>query len=127
MSSKPNYDEVPSDYPYYEIRSSVAGYQSKLPMRTASDGKFYIPGNTPEERWHDWQYSMLFAEALAAKCLESKSGKRAHMTEEQIISQYYVRAISAGGRYGSKAQLAWSFRKIAELLGWPLPKELANV
>jgi len=125
MSGQPNYDDVPSDYPYYEIRSSVAGYQPKLPLKMASNGKYCIPGNTPEERWHDWQYSEQLARALAEKCLQSKSGRRAHMTEEQIILQYFVRAISANGRYGSEAQLLWTFRKIGKTLGWPLPKEIS--
>ncbi|ALK96252.1 hypothetical protein AB595_10935 [Massilia sp. WF1] len=58
---------------------------------------------------------------MVDRCRESKSGKRAHMTEHDIILQYYERAIAGAGRYGTELQLKWSFTKVAETLSWPLP------
>lgn len=126
MPETPNYAEVPDDYPLYQVRGAVSGYQPKLLLRRSSDGKLHTPGNAPDERWHDWQYSLSLAAAMVGKCLESKAGKRAHMTEEEIILQYYRRALASGGRYGTEDQLRWTFTKVAKTLAWPLPTEIAK-
>lgn len=125
MPELPNYAEVPADYPYRPPHSAVSGYQPKLLLSSSRDGKFYSPGNSPEERWHDWQYSANLTSAMVEKCRESKVGKRAHLSEEEIISQYFRRAVAAGGRYGTEDQLKWTFTKVAEALAWPLPALLA--
>lgn len=122
MSDKPNYAEVPDDYPYSPARGAVSGYQPKLLLTSSADGKFYSTGNAPHERWHDWNYSTTLASAMAQKCLESKTGKRAHMTEADIILQYYLRAVNSNGRYGTEEQLKWTFTQVARGLGWPLPE-----
>lgn len=122
MSELPNYAEVPEDYPYSPARGAVSGYHPKLLLTSSPDGKFYSPGNTPEERWHDWQYSTALAAAMVDKCLESKAGKRSYLSKIEIISQYYERAVAAGGRYGTEEQLKWTFMKVAAALAWPLPE-----
>lgn len=122
MSDTPDYAEVPDDYPYRLTHGAVSGYQPKLLLISSADGRFYSPGNAPHERWHDWNYSTTLASAMAQKCLESKSGKRAHMTEAEIILQYYLRAVKSNGRYGTEEQLKWTFTQIARELGWPLPE-----
>jgi hypothetical protein len=125
LPETPNFAEVPTDYPYRLPHGAVSGYQPKLLLTSSSDGKFYSPGNAPEESWHDWRYSVTLVSAMAEKCLESKAGKRAHLSQEEIILQYYERAVAAGGRYGTKEQLKWTFAKVAECLAWPLPATLS--
>jgi hypothetical protein len=85
------------------------------------DGKFYVPSDTPEERLRDWLYSQGMVQHFLLKCPETKQGRRAHMSEVAIIAQYYERAAAANGRYGTEAQLKWTFRRVAKLLGWPVP------
>lgn len=121
MTESKNYDDVPADYPRADIASAVGGTQPKFAV-VEYDGKFYIPGNTPPERWHDWAYSESLVQHFVKQCPETKRGKRAHMSEEDIIAQYYERAVAGRGRYGTEAQLKWSFRRVAELLGWPVPE-----
>jgi hypothetical protein len=116
-----NYDEVPADYPRAEIASSLAGAHPKLAL-VEFQGKFYLPGDTPQDRWHDWAYSESMVQHFLMKCPETKQGKRAHMSEEAIIAQYYERAVAAGGRYGTEAQLKWTFQRVAKLLNWPVPE-----
>lgn len=120
MSDQTKYDDVPVDYPRIEVASALAGAQPKFSV-VEYEGKFYIPGNTPPERWHDWSYSESLVQHFVKQCPETKRGKRAHMSEEDIIQQYYERAVAAGGRYGTEAQLRWSFRRVAQILGWPIP------
>ena len=122
MSDTPNYAEVPADYPYHQTHGAVSGYQPKRLLTTSSEGTFYSLGNAPHERWHDWNYSAALASAMVKKCLESKSGKRAYMTEAEIILQYYLRAVKANGRYGTEEQLKWTFTQVARTLDWPLPE-----
>jgi hypothetical protein len=121
MPETPNFADVPTDYPYRLVHGTVSGHQPKLLLTSSIDGKFYSPGNAPAKRWHDWQYSSGLAAAMVEKCIESKNGKRAHLTEDEIILQYYQRAVAAAGRYGTEEQLKWTFRKVAEVLAWPLP------
>jgi hypothetical protein len=123
MPELPKYAEVPDDYPYAPVRGAVSGYQPKVLLTSSLDGKYYSPGNAPNERWHDWNYSTTLVSAMVEKCLESKLGKRAHMSETEIISQYYKRALAAGGRYGTEDQLRWTFTKVAKALAWPLPED----
>ena len=122
MSDTPDYAEVPADYPYQPVRGAVSGYQPKLLLTSSANGKFYSRGNAPHERWHDWSYSIALASAMVQKCLDSRAGKRAHMTEEEIILQYYLRALKSNGRYGTEEQLKWTFTRVAIALAWPLPE-----
>jgi hypothetical protein len=122
MPELSNYTDVPDDYPYRSAKGAVSGYQPKLLLTSSPDGKYYSPGNAQHERWYDWHYSTTLAAAMVEKCLESKAGKRAHMSETEIISQYYERAVAARGRYGTEDQLKWTFTKVAEALAWPLPE-----
>ena len=121
MTNEINYAEVPADYPHVEHIGAVAGAHPKL-LLVQFQGKYYIPGNTPPKRWHDWKYSQSMVENMVAKCLESKAGKRSHMSEVEIIAQYYERAVAGGGRFGTVPQLKWTLTKVAERLGWPLPE-----
>jgi hypothetical protein len=59
------------------------------------------------------------AEQLVAKSLESKAGKRSHMTETEILAQYLPRLIET--KWTSEAEAKWVIRRTGELLEWPLP------
>lgn len=117
----PNYAAVPADYPSEFVPGAVSGAHPKLLLTSSSDGRFYSPGATPETKWRDWQYSVSLASAMVEKCRASKAGKRHHMSESEILLQYYERAVKANGRYGTEEQLKWTFTKVAECLGWPVP------
>lgn len=56
---------------------------------------------------------------LAAKSIESKHGKRSHMTELAILEQYLQRLIAT--RWTSEAEARFIIRRAAELLNWPVP------
>lgn len=124
MSDDQNFANVPADYPHRSIRGAVSGYQPKLLLKSAPDGKFYAPKNTPQERWEDWTYSETMVAAMVKRCRETKAAERAHMAEQEIILQYYQRALRPDDRYGTEDQLKWTFRKVAEILGWTLPPVL---
>ena len=115
-----SYGDVPDDYPHASITSALAGAHPKFAL-VEFNGKYYVPGDTPGERWHDWSYSESMVQQFLLKCPETKNGKRSHMSEVKILTQYYERAVAANGRYGTEAQLRWTFRRVAKLLGWPVP------
>lgn len=117
----PNYVSVPKDYPSAFVPGAVSGAHPKLLLTSSLDGKFYSAGAAPEARWYDWQYSLKMVSAMVDRCIESKSGKRSHLSEPEIILQYYQRALNAKGRYGTKEQLQWTFTQVAAALGWLLP------
>lgn len=117
----PDYAAVPEDYPSASKPGAVSGAHPKLLLTSSSDGKLYSTGAAPEVRWHDWQYSKSMVSAMIGKCIESKLGKRSHLSESEIILQYYQRALKTNGRYGTKEQLQWTFTQVAAALGWPLP------
>ena len=119
-SGKRDYGDVPNDYPHAAVASSLAGAHPKLAL-VEFDGKYYVSCDTPEEQLQDWLYSEGMVQHFLLKCPETKQGNRAHMSEAAIIAQYYERAVAANGRYGTEAQLRWTFRRVAQLLGWPVP------
>lgn len=109
---------VPDDFPRPQIHSSVAGYQAKLPL-VAAGGLFYPPGGTPRELHRRWDICEDLAQQFVIKSRECKAGKRAHMSEEEILDQYCVRALKNG--WGSDDEMKWVIRRAATILGWPVP------
>lgn len=111
--------QVPDDFPRPEIASAVAGYQAKLALVEFNDW-FYIPGATPPELFAQWEICEDLAQHLAVKSTESKAGKRSHMSEEEILTQYLERILETG--WGSDAEMKWAIRRTAEILGWSVPE-----
>lgn len=109
---------VPDDFPRPQIHSSVAGYQAKLPL-VASGNRFYLPGGTPRELHRRWEICEDLAQQFVVKSRECKTGKRADMSEEEILDQYCVRALKTG--WGSDDEMKWVIRRAAAILGWPAP------
>jgi hypothetical protein len=112
------YAQVPPDFPRPMHLGAVSGAQPKLLM-TRYNGRFYIPGCTPPELYERWDICEDLARQLAQKSLESKAGKRAHMTEAEILDQYLPRLIAT--KWASEAEARWIIRRSAEMLSWPIP------
>lgn len=124
MNEKPDvpddtqYAQVPADFPRPGHHGAVPGVQPKLLM-TQYKGRFYLPGCTPSELFQRWDVCEDLAKQLSAKSIESKAGKRAGMTELEILDQYLPRLIAT--RWTSEAEARWVIRRAAALLGWPVP------
>ena len=109
---------VPEDFPHLAKRGAVPGAQPKL-LVTFYEGKFYAPGCTPPEIHARWKFCEELAIQLKEKSLESKAGKRSHMTEVEILDQYLYRLIQT--RWTSEDEAQWIIRRVAEILAWPVP------
>lgn len=119
LTDVPSRYDVPDDFPRPEIASAIAGYQLKLVL-VEYEGKLYLPGGTPPELFVQWDLCEDLAQHLAVKSMESKTGKRAHMSETEILDQYLERLLKTG--WGSDNEMRWVIRRVAELLGWPVPE-----
>lgn len=109
---------VPLDFPRPTNLGAVPGAQDKFLM-THYQGRFYSPGCTPPELLERWNACEDLAQQLSVKSLESKAGKRAHMTETEILDQYLPRLVATN--WTSEAEARWVMRRTAELLDWPVP------
>lgn len=110
--------QVPADFPRPSYAGAVAGAQPKL-LLTQYKGRFYLPGCTPPALYERWDICEDLARHLAEKSLESKAGKRAHMSEVEILDQYLPRLIAT--QWTSEAEARWVIRRTAEKLRWPIP------
>lgn len=113
-----DYSQVPADFPRSEICGAVSGFQPKL-LLTQHAGKFYGAGCAPPELYRRWARCEDLAKQLAAKSLESKRGKRSHMSELEVLEQYLPRLIAT--RWTSEPEARFIIRRAAELLNWPAP------
>jgi hypothetical protein len=115
---EPDYSEVPADFPRPKTPGAVSGFQPKL-LLTQHAGKFYAASCTPPELYSRWGRCEDLAKQLAAKSLESKHGKRSHMSELAILEQYLPRLIATG--WTSEPEARFIIRRAGELLNWPVP------
>lgn len=109
---------IPDDFPRPKVLGSVGGFQPKL-LAVEYEGKFYQPGCTPPELFRRWDICEDLSRQFVEKARETKSGKRAHMTEQEILEQYLVRSMKMN--WGSADEMRWVFRRTAAVLGWPAP------
>lgn len=116
--------DVPADFPRPGMHSAIAGHQPKLALVNCN-GRFYAPGGTPSELFSRWDICEDLAQQFAVKSRECKVGKRSHMSEEEILDQYCVRAMKMG--WGSDDEMRWVIRRAAALLDWPVPASAAVV
>jgi hypothetical protein len=115
---KPDYSRVPPDFPHPEVPGAVSGFQPKL-LLTSYDGKFYATGCTPPELYARWDRCEDLACQLASKSMESKEGKRSHMSELEILDQYLPRLIATA--WTSEPEARFIIRRAAQILDWPVP------
>lgn len=109
---------VPADFPRQDIAGAVSGASAKL-LLVQYEGKYYAPGSTPPEIVTRWEVCEDLVKHLTHKSLESKAGKRSHMTEEAILDQYLSRLIATN--WVSEAEARWVIRRVAAVLHWPVP------
>ena len=115
---EPDCSHVPADFPRPEVHGAVSGFQPKL-LLTNYAGRFYAAGCTPPELYSRWDRCEDLAKQLAEKSLESKRGKRSHMSELEVLEQYLPRLIATG--WTSEPEARFIIRRTAELLNWPVP------
>lgn len=121
LMDETKFETVPADFPHEGRYESLAGSVPKLAMVTYK-GKYYLPGDSPPERYSRWDMCEDLAQKFHEKCLETKAGKRAHMSEIDILQQYLDRLLKTG--WGSDAEMRWVIARTAQLLGWPTPKSV---
>lgn len=109
---------IPDDFPRPVHAGAVGGFQDKL-LLVKYDGKFYAPGCTPPQLHQRWDVCEDLARQFVDKCRETKAGKRAGMSEIEILEQYLQRSLKMG--WGSPEEMQWVFRRTASILGWPVP------
>jgi len=112
------YAKVPADFPRAVHLGALPGAQPKLLM-VKYRGRYYSLGCTPPELWERWDYCEDLAQQFCRKSLDNKAGKRAHMTETEILDQYLERLLKTG--WGSDAEMRWVIRRAAMLAHWPAP------
>lgn len=117
-SDEAEFAAIPSDFPRWEQIGAVPGSQPKI-LVTKYKGRFYPAGATPPEVYERWKLCEDLAMQLAQKSVESKAGKRAHMSEVEILDQYLPRLIAQ--QWTSEAEACWIIRRAAQLLSWPTP------
>lgn len=112
------FEQVPVDFPRPLHHGAVSGAHPKLLM-TSYNGRFYSPGCTPPELYRRWDACEDLARQLAEKSLESKAGKRSHMSQIDILDQYLPRLIAT--KWHSEPEARWVIRRAAAMLDWPVP------
>lgn len=110
--------QVPADFPHTVHFGALPGTQPKFLM-TKYQGRFYLPGSSPLELYEQWVICEEYASQLVDRSIESKAGRRAHMSEQEILEQYCVRFIATG--WVPAPQARWVIRRVAQLLNWPAP------
>lgn len=116
------YAEVPSDFPRPQHLGAVPGSQPKLLM-VKYDGRYYPSGCTPPELYDRWEACEDLIRQFVTASLETKAGKRAHMSEVDILDQYLNRLIDA--KWTSEPEARWIFSQVASKLNWPPPSAAA--
>ncbi|MDN4039298.1 hypothetical protein [Massilia sp. YIM B02443] len=109
--------EVPGDFPKPVHLGAVGGAQPKF-LAVMYQGRFYEPGATPPEVYERWLMCNDLAEQLVKKSLLSKAGKRAHMSETEILEQYFIRLLATN--WTSNEEARWIINKVASELDWQI-------
>ena len=114
------YNEVPADFPRIASRGAIGGIQPKcLLVQYEGDGKYYQQGCTPPDILERWLFCEDLAQQLQAQCLTTKLGKRAHMSEVDILDQYVDRLKQTN--WGAPEEMHWVIRRVASIINWPIP------
>jgi hypothetical protein len=110
-------DEIPSNFPRPVLLGAIAGIQPKI-LLVEEAGKFYNLGTNPSTLKSRFEICDDIANQLTSKSLESKAGKRSHLSEAEILLQYRTRLIAT--KWTSIAEAYWIMDQVAGRIGWPL-------
>ena len=113
--SSEDFGQVSPDFPRTQSLGALPGAQPKI-LATMYEGKYYAQGLSPPEVFERWCICEDLAAQLAEKSLASKAGKRSHMTESEILEQYYTRLVATG--WTSVEEAHWILATVAQSIGW---------
>lgn len=108
---------IPNSFPRPVLLGSISGAQPKL-LQILHEGKFYSPGASPAELRKRFEICDDLVSQFAEKSLESKRGKRSHLTETEILEQYRTRLIAT--KWTSVDEANWIIESVAEKIAWKL-------
>jgi len=110
-------DGIPSDFPRSVPLGAVGGAQPKI-LVIEEDGKFYAPGMSPSALRNRFEICEDLVRQFASKSIESKAGKRSHLSETDILLQYRTRLIAT--KWTSIEEACWIINAVAKTIGWTL-------
>jgi len=113
-----NWSNVPEDFPKPVHMGAIGGAQPKF-LAVKFQGRYYEPGATPPEIYERWMMCNDLAEQLTEKSVESKAGKRSHMSEAEILEQYFIRLLHT--KWTSEDEARWIIKSVARKLNWDSP------
>jgi hypothetical protein len=113
-----DWSKVPEDFPRPLHMGAIGGAQPKF-LTVKFQGRYYVPGATPPEIYERWILCSDLAEQLTEKSVESKAGKRSHMSEAEILEQYFIRLLHT--KWTSEAEARWIITSVARKLNWNIP------
>ena len=111
---------VPNDFPRERITGALPGAQPKF-LATLYKGRYYMAGCTPPEIYDRWCVCEDLVAQLSTRSVKSKEGKRSHMTESEILHQYYTRLLAT--KWTSIQETQWIIQKVADRIGWDVGGE----
>lgn len=110
-------NEIPADFPRPVQLGAVSGAQPKI-LVIEEHGRFLAPETKQSELEQRFDICEDLVHQLAVKSLESKAGKRAHLSEAEILLQYRMRLIAT--KWTSVEEAHWIIDKVASQIGWHL-------
>ena len=113
-----DWSKVPYDFPRPVHMGAIGGAQPKF-LAVKFQGRYYEPGATPPEIYERWVLCSDLAAQLTEKSVESKAGKRSHMSEAEILEQYFTRLLNT--KWTSEAEARWIITSVAQKLNWNVP------
>ena len=109
--------EVTADFPRPVQLGAVSGAQPKI-LLVEDNGRFFAPETNQSELKRRFDLCEDLARQLAVKSLESKAGKRSHLSESEILLQYRTRLIAT--KWTSVEEAHWIIDNVAAKIGWDL-------
>lgn len=114
-----SHPDVPDEFPQVAIASSAGGFQNKLVL-TRYGGRYYVPGNTPPERWQQWCESEKLIPYYAQKCIEARISAPT-VSDGCVLQSVFTGALEVVESL-SFEQIKYLFGRVADLLAWRLPE-----
>lgn len=110
-------DLIPADFPRDAVLSSLAGVHPKLAVIRDGPSGTYISGPDSASVAERHALCVDLARQLAEKCARNRKGKYRDLSDDDILRQLLQKLLKSG--WGSPAEMAWTIREAAKMLGWP--------